>query len=636
MKRFVLSLSIIYLFCTVAISQTVVSGPATSVNGTLSAVACGTASTSLAPSWCPKTGTQDIGNWINAACATYKNGGTVIIPAAASPYLFSTPIVINGTCNIEGQSKDGSVLKFTAASGTAITINGASGPNTAGWGIRDLSLLGPGTTGNSNTAIGLQVNIQGFKAKDIAVGGYIPNTSTTAQFHIGLTFGNNSFDDSFDTVAIGTNDINLYYAESLSNSGESISCINCTIANGAQSDGTATGQNCIQILGASGGSSAEFFFFAPRIDGCQVVIGTNPMQVVFEAPHFEDVQSKMDYPFVVINSSNNSDVTMVSPTFFVDASTYTATSLVQLEGNAHLSLPSGATYFGYGGTSQPTIAPFYVSSAGNAQLSLSGIFSGNINGKFPKSVGTNSQSLLYSSDGRNVPIVHIQTPGSSKTIYVPSSGGTFVAAEPPNTTQPNLLLSGEYRLSYIGRNRTDLWDIYVGSGPYAASGELTVLSHYGNAQVITPEILGNAVAGSQTSAQLGVTIANQGGNPGTLTVQWIGDGFSEQNILPENTAAFPHVIPSAPYVASNIPLVQTGTTGSIGGSALAAGACATGTVALATSATGHTAIATESDGSFIGGNFTVRATVSETTATVNVCAVIAGTPKEKTYNVTVF
>lgn len=91
------------------------------------------------------------------------------------------------------------------------------------------------------------------------------------------------------------------------------------------------------------------------------------------------------------------------------------------------------------------------------------------------------------------------------------------------------------------------------------------------------------------------------------------------------------------YQYNNGPLpTQNITTTSIGGSALAAGACSTGTTTLSASATGHLALATESDGSNIGGNYTVRATVSGTTVTINICAIAAGTPAAETYNVMVF
>jgi hypothetical protein len=86
-------------------------------------------------------------------------------------------------------------------------------------------------------------------------------------------------------------------------------------------------------------------------------------------------------------------------------------------------------------------------------------------------------------------------------------------------------------------------------------------------------------------------------------------------------------------------LAIAGTTGSIGGSALTAGNCASGTATIAGGTAGHPAIASPSDGTFIGGAYTVTATTTNaTTVTVNVCTTLAagGTPAAKTYNVLTF
>ncbi|WP_433965146.1 hypothetical protein [Tunturiibacter gelidiferens] len=81
----------------------------------------------------------------------------------------------------------------------------------------------------------------------------------------------------------------------------------------------------------------------------------------------------------------------------------------------------------------------------------------------------------------------------------------------------------------------------------------------------------------------------------------------------------------------------TGTTGSIGGAALAAGACATGTATIAGGVAGHPVYVSTADGSDIGGDFFYRAvTTNATTVTVSVCAAVAGTPAAKTYAVATF
>jgi hypothetical protein len=80
------------------------------------------------------------------------------------------------------------------------------------------------------------------------------------------------------------------------------------------------------------------------------------------------------------------------------------------------------------------------------------------------------------------------------------------------------------------------------------------------------------------------------------------------------------------------PAVLTGTTGSLGGGALAAGACATGAVTIAGASTGMRVGVTPAVDP--GGSFIVRGSItSPNTVTVNVCAAIAGTPTATTYAV---
>lgn len=118
---------------------------------------------------------------------------------------------------------------------------------------------------------------------------------------------------------------------------------------------------------------------------------------------------------------------------------------------------------------------------------------------------------------------------------------------------------------------------------------------------------------------------------GTESIQISSGGLSNLNgtLLPSTFTG------NAGNSTGKVVGVLTGTTGSIGGSALAAGACATGTATLTASATGHTGTAAASDGT-VQGNYVPEVSVSGTTATVSVCAITAGTPTAKTYTVTVF
>jgi hypothetical protein len=85
---------------------------------------------------------------------------------------------------------------------------------------------------------------------------------------------------------------------------------------------------------------------------------------------------------------------------------------------------------------------------------------------------------------------------------------------------------------------------------------------------------------------------------------------------------------------SQLPLA--GTSGNIGGSALAAGQCASGTVSILGSTSAMTAVASAASGIDPGDGFDIRAVVSGPgTVLVKVCAEVVGTPAMTTYNVRV-
>jgi hypothetical protein len=91
-------------------------------------------------------------------------------------------------------------------------------------------------------------------------------------------------------------------------------------------------------------------------------------------------------------------------------------------------------------------------------------------------------------------------------------------------------------------------------------------------------------------------------------------------------------------VAPIPPAVQSlaGTSTNIGGSALAAGACAVGTATITGATVGMPAVASPTDGSLPGASFKVDASVTAAnTVTVEVCAVSAGTPAAEFYSVRV-
>ena len=100
---------------------------------------------------------------------------------------------------------------------------------------------------------------------------------------------------------------------------------------------------------------------------------------------------------------------------------------------------------------------------------------------------------------------------------------------------------------------------------------------------------------------------------------------------PNGSCQFPNGI-----TASNFNGVLSGTTGVIGGAALAAGACTTGATTVSGAAIGTPVNVSASDGSLPSGLVMLRAAVTAAnTVTVQVCAVGAVTPAAVSYNVRV-
>ena len=122
---------------------------------------------------------------------------------------------------------------------------------------------------------------------------------------------------------------------------------------------------------------------------------------------------------------------------------------------------------------------------------------------------------------------------------------------------------------------------------------------------------------------------------GVYTLDMNSDSYSTHTIAmqcqPNGSCSFPNGI-----TASNFNGVLSGTTGVIGGSTLAAGACTTGTVTVNGAAVGTPVVVSASDGSLPSGLVMLRAAVTgANTVTVQVCAVGAVTPAAESYNVRV-
>jgi len=103
----------------------------------------------------------------------------------------------------------------------------------------------------------------------------------------------------------------------------------------------------------------------------------------------------------------------------------------------------------------------------------------------------------------------------------------------------------------------------------------------------------------------------------------------------DSTAAYTTTWPVSAPSGTTVEIGLTGTTGSIGGGLLSAGACATGT-ATVTGATTAMTVSLPQPATYPGDGFEIFAYISAAnTVTVKVCALVALTPTASTYKVTV-
>lgn len=217
-------------------------------------------------------------------------------------------------------------------------------------------------------------------------------------------------------------------------------------------------------------------------------------------------------------------------------------------------------------------------------------------------------------------------PCAVKSATVPiTADGTYIIAD----TTSNL--TGRYVISWSSPNRNHFITADVGATRFDTNYTLTKAVDYAyvGQQVFTALAV---LSDTNSDPQLQVTIGNRndGSNPHNLVVTWYGDAANVPNLLPADALGV------TARINRQSPGALLGVTASIGGGALAAGACATGgTVAPMLGA--DTTMAVEaSPVSDPGGNYIVRANVtSANTVTVRVCAILAGTPAATTYNVRV-
>jgi hypothetical protein len=220
------------------------------------------------------------------------------------------------------------------------------------------------------------------------------------------------------------------------------------------------------------------------------------------------------------------------------------------------------------------------------------------------SVGATSYTNLSLSNCASVGVCGLQLGTNSASFNNPSylPDGYLYGTLP--LTASNYLITTTAEPLYIGSNFSNMLS-------FSADNTTVKLSTW------------NANAGTQDNFLTAV-------NAATVVTTTLGDNA--------NAASVTNIVGGsvAKTQANGVPILTgyTGTTGSIGGASLAAGACSSGTVSITGAASGMAAVATP--GTYPGdGNYWLAYVSAANTVTVKICAAVAGTPGASTYNVRV-
>ena len=170
---------------------------------------------------------EDMGAQINNAIAAV-GCGEVLVPKGT--YAVKTTIHKPRCVNLRGQSAYGTILNWTATSGTGILIVDDGGDNHYSEGeISDLTIQGPGRDKSKGTGI----YIGGDPKSDPHGWADHQNLNRVRVYGwgTGIAWGNNVWSMTILESLISNNGTGLYYPSGLNNSGESINVISTSTQN---------------------------------------------------------------------------------------------------------------------------------------------------------------------------------------------------------------------------------------------------------------------------------------------------------------------------------------------------------------------------------------------------------------------
>jgi len=263
----------------------------------------------------------DIGEQINAAYADLPSqGGAILIDQSAS---FSTPIAFatdGKPALLIGLPGDIVTLAYTGDSGSAITFDCGTG-HRMGYGLRDLTLTGPG---NSTNTIGLMFGgdngAEGIALRDFKI----------QSFGINLRMGSHTWLAYFEHGMIRDGGLNVLLPSGLTEAGEQIVFNHVTFA-----DAPPPHTNSVWVQG--GGH--EVVFTDCSFDQAQLRIGNTGVsaaQIVVKGTHFENpgflTPGSVIYDYVVVDNNPGNLLRVTDSYFLQDAPSRGPARMMMLNG----------------------------------------------------------------------------------------------------------------------------------------------------------------------------------------------------------------------------------------------------------------------------------------------------------------
>jgi len=250
----------------------------------------------------------DIGEQINAAYADLpERGGAILLNDGGS---FSTPIAFTTNDKpvlLVGLPGDVVTLTYTGAGGTAIIFDCGTG-HRMGYGVRDLTLTGPGNSSDTTGIVfGGDHGAEGIAFRDFKI----------QSFGTNLRMGSHTWLAHFEHGMIRDGGINVLLPSGLVEAGEQIVFNHVTFA-----DAPPPHNNSVWVQG--GGH--EVVFTDCSFDQAQLRIGNGSIsaaQVVVKGTHFENpgyaVTGSSTYDYLVVDGHAGNLLRVTDSYFLQDA-----------------------------------------------------------------------------------------------------------------------------------------------------------------------------------------------------------------------------------------------------------------------------------------------------------------------------